>query len=399
VVVGDTPAGLDVPSFHAGSRGWVARLSTAGPVGSGTSTNPFGAGAAACLAAANVFRTVFAGQLADGRPDAELTLSISDFSRSACDPALGPLDVGETHLVGLGAIGNGVVWALARLPGLTGELHLVDHEEADLSNLQRYVMTGQDGVDRPKVETSAEALAGSSLRVVPHQLRWGGYIQERGDWRLDRVVVALDSAKDRLAVQGSLPRRILNAWTAPDDLGVSRHGFADGKACLACLYLPAGKVEDEDVRVARELGVPEAFMQVRSLLATGAPVDAAFIATVAERQGVPFDALLPFVGQPLRTFYGRAMCGGVVFRLTGGAKGDRATVPMAFQSALAGIMLAAELVKDVSAMAAAPTVATRLNLTRPLAEHLHDPMAQDPTGRCLCRDPDFVEAYQRKYVA
>lgn len=397
VVVGDTPADLDVPCFHAGSRGWVARLSTAGPVGSGTSTNPFGAGAAACLAAANVFRTVFADQLADGRPDADLTLSTFDFGRSANDPALGPVDVGETHLVGLGAIGNGAVWALARLPGLTGRLNLVDHEDADPSNLQRYVVTGQDGVDQPKVEIAFEALAGTSLRVVPHRLRWDEYVRERGDWHLDRVVVALDTARDRLAVQGSLPRRILNAWTGPDDLGVSRHGFADGKACLACLYLPSGKIEDEDVRVARELGVPEAFMQVRGLLATGAPVDAAFVTTVAARLGVPADALLPFAGQPLRTFYGRALCGGVVFRITGGAKGSRATVPMAFQSALAGIMLAAELVRDAGGMPAAPTVVTRLNLTRPLAEYLHDPRMPDRSGRCLCRDADFVRAYQRKY--
>ena len=397
IVVGDTPAELNITCFHAGSQGWVARLSTVGPVGSGTSANPFGAGAAACLAAANVFRTVFVDQLTDGQPDGDLTLSTFDFDRSANDPALGQVDVGETHLVGLGAIGNGAVWALARLPGLTGSLHLVDHEDADLSNLQRYVLPAQDDVDRPKVAIAAEALAGGALQVIPHQLRWDGYLQKRGDWRLDRVVVALDSARDRLSVQGSLPRRILNAWTGPDDLGVSRHGFADGKACLACLYLPGGKVEDEDVRVARELGVPEAFMQVRILLATGAPVDAAFVATVADRLGVPADALLPFAGKPLRTFYGRALCGGIVFRLTGGAKGAQATVPMAFQSALAGIMLAAELVKDAGGMLIAPTAITRLNLTRPLAEHLHDPRAQDRTGRCLCRDMDFIEAYRRKY--
>lgn len=399
VVVGDTAAGLDAPCFYAGSQGWIAKLSMTEPVGSGASANPFGAGAAACLAAANVFRTVFADQLTDGGPDADLTLSTFDFGRTAHDPDFGPVDVGETHLVGLGAVGNGAVWALARLPGMTGDLHLVDHEDADLSNLQRYVMTGQDGVDQPKVEIAAEALARTSLRVVPHRLPWDGYVQQRGDWRLDRVVVALDTAKDRLAVQGTLPRRILNAWTGPDDLGVSRHGFADGKACLACLYLPSGKVEDEDVRVARELGIPEAFMQVRILLATGAPVDGAFVATVAERLGVPFDALQPFVGQPLRTFYGRALCGGLVFRLTGGARGDRATVPMAFQSALAGIMLAAELVKDAGGMAAAPTVVTRLNLTRPLAQYLHDPRAPDRSGRCLCCDTDFVGTYRRKYAA
>ncbi len=62
-------------------------------------------------------------------------------------------------------------------------------------------------------------------------------------------------------------------------------------------------------------------------------------------------------------------------------------------------MLSAELVKHAAGVLAMPTVSTRINLLRPLGRYLHDPKAQDSTGRCICSDPDFIDAYRRKYPA
>lgn len=401
VAVGDTRPPCDGPIIYAGSDDWTARLSRKSPVGSGATGNPFGAGAAACFAAANVFRTVFAEQLPGGDPDENLALSMLTYdaasSPGGLDPGTG--DLGEAHLVGLGAIGNGAVWALSRSEGLRGTLYLVDHETVEQSNLQRYVMAGQADLGVPKVDFAAAALAGSALDVRPHAQRWCDYVSARGDWRFERVAVALDSAADRLAVQGSLPRWIVNAWTQDIDLGVSRHGFDDGKACLACLYVPEGAGKSEDQQVAEELGMPEAQMEVRHLLQTHAPVDPGFVARVAQALGIPPEPLMPFAGQPLRNFYQGAICGGLAFRLSGGARAGRAVVPMAFQSALAGIMLAADLVKHAAGVLAAPTTSTRINLLRPLGRYLHDPKAKDATGRCICGDADFIQAYRRKYSA
>ena len=44
------------------------------------------------------------------------------------------------------------------------------------------------------------------------------------------------------------------------------HSFADGGACLACLYLPMGAVENEHERVSEELKIPDAYMEIRNLL-------------------------------------------------------------------------------------------------------------------------------------
>jgi hypothetical protein len=61
-------------------------------------------------------------------------------------------------------------------------------------------------------------------------------------------------------------------------------------------------------------------------------------------------------------------------------------------------MLAAELVKHAAGLPDAPLTSTRINLLRPLGAFLHDPAPKDQSGRCVCNDPDFIDAYRRKYI-
>ncbi|MGY3487872.1 hypothetical protein ACVW1C_005755 [Bradyrhizobium sp. USDA 4011] len=399
VAVGDTAvvAGLDV--IYIGSDGWRALLSRQGPVRSGSTTNPFGAGAAACFGAANVFRRIFADQLARGDLDDGIDLSLLTYLQGSTTASALPesCDLGDAYLVGLGAIGNGAVWALSRVPGLAGILHLVDHENADLSNLQRYVMATQLDVGRQKVRLARALFEQRALKVRAHPRRWSDYVNARRTRAFERVAVALDTAEDRVALQASLPKWTVNAWTQNVDLGVSRHGFADDGACLACLYLPTVAVKNEHERVAEELGIPDAHQEIRELLQTHQPVSEPFVRRVAAAFDVPYEALQMFVGQPVQAFYRNAICGGLMVSLTGGSHAGTAVVPMVFQSALAGIMLAADLVKHAAGMQPASTTTTRINLLRPLAPVLGDPRAKDTSGRCLCCDRDFLDAYRRKY--
>jgi hypothetical protein len=247
--------GLDV--INIGSAGWRALLSRDGPVGSGSTANPFGAGAASCFGAANVFRRIFADQLPRGDLDDRIDLSLSTYFQGSAAVSELPerCDLGDAYLVGLGAIGNGAVWALSRIPGLAGVLHLVDHENADLSNLQRYVMAMQDDVGRRKVRLARAFFTQGTLKVRAHPQRWSDYVVGRRKRAFERVAVALDTAQDRIALQASLPKWIVNAWTQDVDLGISRHAFTADGACLACLYLPTGAVKNEDERVAEELRI------------------------------------------------------------------------------------------------------------------------------------------------
>jgi len=410
LVFGETALPKGPATLYAGSDGWLAKVSTKGPQGVGSSHIPFGAGGAACLGAANVFRAVFAGALRGARLDEEAVLSLFDFGTGATAKQ-GPLalsvDLGNTPIVGLGAIGNGLVWALARTPGLTGAPHLVDHEQIDLTNLQRYVLATQADVGRVKVEVSRGALvAGGSpgLAPVPFVARWDDYLAGRGHPAMARVVTALDTAADRIAVQASLPGRILNAWTQTGDLGVSRHGFLGEEACLACLYLPVGQAPNEDEVIAQALGLPAerpVLLELRERLVNGQPVGESFVREAAARLKVPADGLLKFAGEPLRQFYAKAICGGQLLETKAGRPAVEA--PLAFQSALAGIMLAAELVVEAGGLRSAP-VATKtiVDVTRPLGRRLGvrvlKPGAESPR-RCICQDRDFTAVFQAKFGA
>jgi hypothetical protein len=229
-------------------------------------------------------------------------------------------------------------------------------------------------------------------------MKWSDYVGGRHKRNFERVAVALDNAADRIGLQASLPKWIVNAWTQELDLGISRHEFGDGKACLACLYMPTGAIKSEDEKVAEELKLPDAKQQIRDLLQTNQGVPEDFVQRVATAFAVPFAQLQPFVGQPLRAFHQKTICGGMMISLTGSPNAGTAVVPMAFQSALAGIGLAADLVKHASGLPVPPSTSTRMNLLRPLASILADPHARDATGRCICRDKDFLEAYRRKYT-
>ncbi|MER9586602.1 E2 ligase fold family C protein [Mesorhizobium sp. M0276] len=136
VAAGAVHPSLRCPTFFMGSQGWAAKLSRTDPVGSGSSLLPFGAGAASCFAAANVFRTIFASQLTGAELDENIDLSLCTYNK-----------IGEMHLVGLGAIGHGSLWALARQSGLSGRLHVVDHEAIELSPAALRV--GRSGGGRP----------------------------------------------------------------------------------------------------------------------------------------------------------------------------------------------------------------------------------------------------------
>ena len=450
IAVGLTPTAhvgiaLATPTFYLGSRGWDALFSQRRPVGSGGTGLPFGAGAAACLGLANVFRQIFATQLPSSGPDAEFALSTDTLAIARDlvndgDPELSPptpgtrepldADIGEVCLVGAGAVGEGSLWALARTLGISGMVRVIDNQTVDATNPQRYILTRASDVGQAKVALAVREFAGNpNLIAVPHQVRWGQFLAARPQpWGLHRVLVALDSARDRIAVQAALPAWVANAWTQPGDLGVSTHrglgASANGggrSACLACQYLPTGVAKNEDQMIGEALGLVGQEMLIRQLLMSGAPVGVALLEQIGVALGLTPDAIMTltaYADRPLRAFYSEAVCGGVVMRLQAssarvqpppspgaqvptrapvvGLPNDRgAAVPMAFQSAMAGILLASTLVAEVLGLAGPDGRKVVIDLLRPIGDHLTVPVAQHPSGRCLCQDPDYLLAYAR----
>lgn len=385
-------------TFYAGASGWDALLSTTEPQPVGPSDNPLGAAVCACLAAANVFRRVF---LSDWQAAADTSLRFSALSFSRVDEATSVRSKswrlsGEAVLVGVGAVGNAALWTLARAP-LSGTLHLVDPQHLELGNLQRYVLTERTDDGSAKVDLGA-ATPTHGMSLVPHQMTLGQFLAAHG-YRWDAFLLGLDSARDRRSAQASLPRWIANAWTQPGDLGVSIHSrFGDEGACVACLYLPEGRIRNEDELVSHTLNVPQLQMQVRTLLHSGAPLQRDFLEIVAGAVARPLDALLPFEGRSIRDLYVQGFCGGAVIPLgEAGRPPHELHVPLAHQSALAGVLLAAALIRATLGGDPSITSATRLNVLRAVGTDITQTVRARRDGRCLCDDLLFREQYLAKY--
>ena len=388
-------------TVYAASNGWDAYVSLSDTPPVGDSTLPFGAGAAACLATANVFRRVFIG---DWPNTADRDLVFSTFDLTAAPTSMGSTAIvgrvraEEGVLVGVGAIGNAVLWALAEAPG-EGRLHLVDHEYVELTNLQRYVLAERDDEGAVKVEIGSRSFRTSSLVAVPHALTWAEFASRFG-YSWPRALLAVDNAADRRAIQASLPRWIANAWTQPGDLGVSVHpSFTDGGACVACLYLQKQRLKNEDELIAEALGVPDRTPHVRDLLYTGKPPQRPFLELVADRLDAPREALEPFRSRSIRDLYVAGICGGAILPLgAAGAADPNLHVPLAHQSAFAGILLAASFVRSLSDSAFEDTTVARFDLLRPVAEPQPQRAQKHGDGRCICEDPDYRAAYEEKWL-
>jgi hypothetical protein len=156
---------------------------------------------------------------------------------------------------------------------------------------------------------------------------------------------------------------------------------------------------NEDEIVAQSIGLPEDKLLVRRMLLTGEPLPHDYLGKISTALGIDLQDILPFEGQPLRIFYARAVCGGVLLRLGANPAAQRsAEVPIAFQSALAGVLLAAELVAKAAGLKACPPpVATKLDLLRPLGKYTSFPAVKSANGNCICQDPDYVRVFRKKY--
>ena len=389
----DAPT-VNAPTVYAGCDGWLARVGTKGPYKTSDVGNPFGAGFAACLAAANLFRFLFLpGDTTLLDADASFPPDAASFPGLATSTLTDPL-----VLVGVGAVGNSASWALART-ALIGKIHLVDPQVVERSNLQRYVLCARSDEGAIKVDIVGKEFGGP-LQALPHPGTWASFLGANG-YKWERVLVALDSAHDRRAVQGSLPRWIANAWTQVGDLGVSSHSFLGQDACLACLYLPTQKSKNEDQVVAEGLRVPQFRDRVRFLLGSGHATGKEICDAVATAWSIPAKTLEPYVGRPIRELWVEGVCGGAIIPLgEAGPTPRELQVPLAFQAALAGMLLAAETVLDVLTDGARRrTLVRRMDVLRPLSDPSPQPTLKAGTGNCICEDRDFVAAYRTKYGA
>src|SRR6185369_3925381 len=105
-------------------------------------------------------------------------------------------------------------------------------------------------------------------------------------------------------------------------------------------------------------------MEIRNMLYFQTPLDDNWLDRISRDMGRSRELLEIFKGKTLDAFYREAICGGHIIV----SEGERIEVPMVFQSALAGIMLAGEIIKYGIAgqKLNSELVTTKIDLLRPL---------------------------------
>jgi hypothetical protein len=402
VVVGDCVYDKAGCVYYIGADNWNIHFSRSIAVICGTTKNPVGCGAAACIAAANVFRTVFRKQLPHSQPDGDFVLSMLDFKFNPLNngPQLLPLVLKDLIVVGLGAIGNAFIWTLSELEQLTGKITMIDHDPVALSNLQRYILTDQNSIFRSKPELAKEFFRGKEgLEVVPQNKKWTEWISSRGKWDLDTVTICVDNVQDRVLVQGALPKKLFNAWTQQENLGVSRHTDFIAAPCLCCLYFPTSIKKSISQEIADALNISEHERVIRTYLANHALVDQSLLTMICDRNNIPYEELIPFLGKPVQSFYAEVICGGVLMRLNPDIAGQFSTsmqVPTAFESAFAGVLLAAEVIKSEIGYINHLKTTSQFNLIRAINPYIDVNIAK--VDGCICKDDDFQRSWLQKHI-
>ena len=353
----------------------------------------FGPLYAACMGAAQVLLHLLNGIGAAYQPMAPFNFSLLDLLSSGADCVTPkPIFIQETHLVGVGAVGSAAIYTLAHLDDIAGVLHLIDNERVDKSNLNRYVLMRRRDIGRWKVDIANAALHGTSIKAVPYPGAFSSYAYEYGD-STNLLLSPVDSKEGRRRLAKMLPRRVINAATRETTVTVSTHGFADGKACLHCLYMTQQNKASHEEIMAADMGLPPAMVQ--ELVGTNAPLDAQIVARIEQYRGVEPGKWSDRVGLPIDSFYIRAVCGEAALPLPTAS----VIAPLSFVSASAGVLLAAELVKvghpELSSQALDNHFSVdTLHRPNPMFRRRHP---QEPSGRCICWDPDYIEVYSQKY--
>lgn len=369
--------------------GWRAGLEKElgpGPEG------PLGALFASCYGASQTLLLAAQDFGADRRPIAPFCLSLLDHADTSADAPMPAVSLDGLHLVGAGAVGSACVYGMGHLDGLTGHGHVIDNDQVDDSNLLRYVLMRRSDVGLAKVDVAAAVFDKSDAKLEPHPMSFRGFRDCYGT-KIDLMLTPVDSEAGRCALAKELPRQVINAATGDSNVTVSCHGFADGRACLHCLYRPKPEEMTMARRLALDMGLGES--EVESLLLDNRPIGIDIVRQVERQLGKPSGTFDEWASKHIQSFYQRAVCSEAMLPVAGGTL----ISPLPFISAAAGVFLAAELVKTRNpALArwcldnyfrfdlfAAPNPAFR-QTRRPS----HD-------GKCICQNLDFQDVYRGKY--
>lgn len=338
--------------------------------------------AASALAAAEVFRAVLPeiGGVHLG-PD-PFCWNLLDYRLTEAPTQLDEARV-EATCFGVGSVGSSLVYSLL-IADACGEIELVDPDRITERNWLRYPLLLEQ-TQQPKASWAANASLGSRLIVEGHSMTAADFVNTlEAPPRL--AVSSVDTVEGRRQIVDALAETTLNAGVQGLQLHVSRNRLGDGFACAYCSYVDVGSPVDETEMYVRLTGLSHE--RVRQLLA-GATISRGDLHVMTSRGKLPAtEGQDELVGVRLQdTLKNRLYAQALV---SGGGSDFAVSAP--FVSALAGSILAAELLKG-DARHYYLRRRVDIDCTGYPTGFVTSPRA-NASGRCLCSDPIRVAAYR-----
>ena len=320
--------------------GWMAYIGSdktfCDPEHHTNSNNPFGAFAASCIIVGEIFKFLLKIEPSKGNMITSLCFSSYEFRSDLKlwerpeNPSLDKsVDLGQVHICGAGAVAHAFCQALFAINGLKGRLFLIDRskdpnhtsETIESTNLARYIMASNHDEGKPKAELLAERMSAMGIPVDFSDDGLASYVNN-SNVRFSQVISCVDNNDARHAIQDQIPRVIhggsiseLRAQVSIYDLG------HDSYQCLKC-YNPIEDGPSDSDTIERLKAMSSSQRSEESL-----------------KNDVEPQILEDYIQNP--------QCGEVDLTLFQRSPElhDGETFSVNFVSALAGVLLAAEIVK------------------------------------------------------
>jgi len=239
-----------LPAVTVNSSGWLARMASSS---AGIDRlhwepqpyNPLGALAAACFAAGGAFMEMVGEPMTTAMEASLFTLEVGHPGTLAPGPWLPefPLLL-DAFLVGCGAVSNGWVYAVKRLP-IVGRLQAIDCQALRVENLGPYVAVGYSSLGKPKATLIRELLF-PDIDVTDRPDHFEFFKRRlRSELRVPPLIVSgLDNVTTRHSVQRLWPETLIDMAAGElESQVIVKSKAGDGLCALRGFVIPPGEVD------------------------------------------------------------------------------------------------------------------------------------------------------------
>lgn len=249
-------------------------------------------------------------------------------------------------------------------------------------------------------ETSAKAI-GMTDRLCQFGIAADPQVSDVATWNQTKdqpgwhgvLISSVDTIPGRLDVADVLAERTLSAGVAGTALHIQWERFADGYACPFCDFVAADPPLTQAGVYSQVTGLP--VQRVLTLLQDGAVLEAADVEVAIAAGRLRGDRRDALVGAPLSDLIRQAYAEAEVRGTGPAAHADVVAVAAPQVSWFAGVLLAAEVIKDLLGL---PLVRRRVDVdVAGLPAGLVRVIDADTTGTCVCRSGVRARWYRQLY--